>query len=175
MKNQRAFKAVCEPWLTSVITVVAIYFSLILGTVYRPIGVILIVVHFAVYAIVIIFCYLSIYFRKTVEIGNPNDSLLKREKRLANTVAWILLNFVLTYFPSFLFPTVLVIKGFKNFLDFRPYYLIFYQLNGVLNPLLNFSRSKKIHKAVRDLFKCLPQVQPGSYVNNNNHNGARKP
>ena len=175
VKNQRAFKAVCVPWLTSVITVFAIHFSPSLGGVYRSIGAILSVVLFVVYAIVIIFCYLSIYFRKTVEVGNPNDSLLKREKRLANTVAWILLNFVLTYFPSFLFPAVLFIKGFKNFLPFRPYYLIFFQLNGVLNPLLNFGRSKEIRKAVRDLFKCLPQVQPGSYVNNNNNNGARKP
>ena len=65
---------------------------------------------------------------------------------------------------------LLFVKGFKNFLPFRPYYIIFIQLNGALNPLLNFGRSKKMRKAIRDLFKCILQVQPLSFVNNNNDN-----
>lgn len=66
------------------------------------------------------FCHLSIYFRQTM-IEIQNDVLLKREKRLANIVAGILLIFVLTYFPAFLFPTVWLAKGFKNFLPFRSF------------------------------------------------------
>ena len=66
----------------------------------------------------------------------------KGKKRLGNTVAWILLILVLTYFPGLLFGGVLVAKGINN-LAFWPYYVIFMQLNGVLNPLLNVSRIKK--------------------------------
>ena len=81
--------------------------------------------------------------QKNIQTGNRNHSFLKREKiRLANTVAWILLILVLTYFPGLLFGGVLVAKGINN-LAFWPYYVIFMQLNGVLNPLLNVSRIKK--------------------------------
>ena len=117
------------------------------------------------------FCYPHIYFRKTVEVGNPNDALLKREKRLTNTVAGILLILVLTYFPALLVPFVLSAKGlYKNSVPFRPFYAVFIQLNGVLNPLLNLDRSRNMRKAVRDLFKCSSQEQPSSAVNNNNNN-----
>ena len=114
------------------------------------------------------FCYLSIYCRKNIQVGNLNEALLKREKRLANTVAWILLILVLTYFPGLLFAGILVAKGINN-LPFRPFYVIFLQLNGVLNPLLNFSRIKKMRKAIRDLFRSHPQLQSSSLANNNNN------
>ena len=173
--KSRAFKIVCIPWLNSVLIAVVLYFSKNFEGVGKSLAQTLIPVPFALYAIVIMSCYLSIYFRKTIEVGNLNKALLEREKRLANTVAWILLILLLTYFPAHLFPIVLFIKGFKNFLPFRPYYLIFFQLNGVLNPLLNFRRSKRMRKAVRDLFKCLPEVQPSPCVNksynNSNSNG----
>ena len=173
--KSRAFKIVCIPWLNSVLIAVVLYFSKNFEGVGKSLAQTLIPVPFALYVIVIMSCYLSIYFRKTIEVGNLNKALLEREKRLANTVAWILLILLLTYFPAHLFPIVLFIKGFKNFLPFRPYYLIFFQLNGVLNPLLNFRRSKRMRKAVRDLFKCLPEVQPSPCVNksynNSNSNG----
>ena len=120
------------------------------------------------YVVVIAFCYLSIYCRKNIQVGNLNEALLKREKRLANTVAWILLILVLTYFPGLLFGGVLVAKGVNN-LPFRPFYVIFIQLNGVLNPLLNFSRIRKMRKAIRDLFRSHPQLQSSSLANNNNN------
>ena len=69
----------------------------------------------------------------------------KGKKRLGNTVAWILLILVLTYFPGLLFGGVFVAKGVNN-LPFWPYYVFFMQLNGVLNPLLNVSRIKKKKK-----------------------------
>ena len=166
----RAFKELCIPWLISVVTAVVVYFSKTLGGVYQSLAQVLTLVFFAFCVIFIIFCYLSIHTRKPIEVGNPNDSLFKKEKRLTNTVAWVLLILLLTYFPALLFPILLFAKGFKNFLPFRPYYIIFIQLNGALNPLLNFGRSKKMRKAIRDLFKCIPQVQPSSFVKNNNEN-----
>ena len=171
MTKSRALKVVCIPWCISVVSAVAIFLSGTFGGVYKPLAQTLTLVLFAIYVIIIMFCYLRIYFRKTVEVGNPNDARLKREKRLTNTVAGILLILVLTYFPALLVPFVLSAKGlYKNSLPFKPFYAVFIQLNGVLNPLLNLGRSRNMRKAIRDLFKCSSQVQPSSAVNNNNNN-----
>ena len=171
MKKSRAFKIVCIPWCISVVSAVAIFLSGTFGGVYKLLAQTLMLALFAIYVIIIMFCYLRIYFRKTVEVGNPNDALLKREKRLTNTVAGILLILVLTYFPALLVPFVLSTKGlYENSLRFRPFYAVFIQLNGVLNPLLNLCRSRNMRKAIRDLFKCSSQEQPSSAVNNNNNN-----
>ena len=171
MTKSRAFKVVCIPWCISVISAVAIFLSGTFGGVYKRLAHTLMLALFASYFIIIMFHYLRIYFRKTVEVGNPNDALLKREKRLTNTVAGILLILVLTYFPALLVPFVLSAKGlYKNSLPFRPFYVVFIQLNGVLNPLLNLGRSRNMRKAIRDLFKCSSQEQPSSAVNNYNNN-----
>ena len=106
----RAFKKLCIPWLISVVTAVVVYFSRTLGGVYKPLAQTLTLVHFAFCVIFIIFCYLSIYTRKPIEVQNPNDSLFKKEKRLTNTVAWVLLILLLTYFPSASFPNAFVRK-----------------------------------------------------------------
>ena len=171
MTKSRAFKVVCIPWCISVFSAVAIFLSGTFGGVYKRLAHTLMLALFASYFIIIMFYYLRIYFRKTVEVGNPNDALLKREKRLTNTVAGILLILVLTYFPALLAPFVLSAKGlYKNSLPFRPFYVVFIQLNGVLNPLLNLGRSRNMRKAIRDLFKCSSQEQPSSAVNNYNNN-----
>ena len=166
MKISRSFKTVCLPWLISVVYAVLTYFSKRLSRVYTPMAAVFLLVLFPFYLSVITFCYLSIYCRKNIQVGNLNEALLKREKRLANTVAWILLILVLTYFPGLLFGGVLVAKGVNN-LPFRPFYVIFIQLNGVLNPLLNFSRIRKMRKAIRDLFRSHQQLQSSSLANNN--------
>ena len=79
--------------------------------VYTPMAAVFLLVLFPFYLSVITFCCLSIYFRKNIQMGNRNDAFLKREKRLANPVAWILLILVLTYFPGLLFGGVFVAKG----------------------------------------------------------------
>ena len=171
MKISRSVKKVCLPWLISVVYAVLTYFSKPSSGVYTPMAPVFLLVLFPFYLSVITFCYLSIYCRKNIQVGNLNDTFLKREKRLANTVAWILLILVLTYFPGLLFGAVLVAKGVNN-LPFRPFYVIFMQLNGVLNPLLNFSRIKKMRKAIRDLFRCHPQLQSSSLASNNNNSNS---
>ena len=163
MTISRAFKAVCLAWLISMLYAVATYLSILLGGVYAPMALAFVLLFFPCYVIVIAFCYLSIYCRKNIQMGNLKDAFLKREKRLANTVSWILLILVLTYFPGLLFGGVLVAKGI-NSLPFRPYCIIFVQLNGALNPLLNFSRIRMMRKAIRDLLRCHLQLQSSCHL-----------
>ena len=88
-----------------------------------------------------LFIYLS--SRSVIQTGNRNDAFLKREKRLANPVAWIAFDsgIDLLSWPSF-WRCFGCKRGNYN-LSFWPYYVIFMQLNGVLNPLFNVSRIKK--------------------------------
>ena len=51
-----------------------------LNRVYTPLAPAFRLVLFPFYLSVIMFCYLSIYFRKNIQTGNRNDSFLKREK-----------------------------------------------------------------------------------------------
>ena len=158
MTKSRAFKVVCTPWCISVVSAVAIFLSETFGGVYKLLAQTLMLVLFAIYGIIIMFCYLRIYFRKTVEVGNPNDALLKREKRLTNTVAGILLILVLTYFPALLVPFVLSTKGlYKNSLHFRSLYVVFIQLNGVLNTLLNSVVLEICEKLLETCLNALPK------------------
>ena len=95
---------------------------------------------FPFYLSVITFCYLSIYFRKKHSNGKSKRLIFENaKKRLANTVAWILLILVLTYFPGLLFGAVLVANGVNN-LPFRTFYVIFMQLNTLRAEAL-FTRS----------------------------------
>ena len=90
MTISRAFKTVCLPWLISMVYAVATYLTIRLGGVYAPVALAFVILFFPCYVIVITFCCLSIYCRKNIQVGNLNDAFLKREKRLANTVARIL-------------------------------------------------------------------------------------
>ena len=137
IKISRAFRTVCLPWLISAVYAVLTYFSKRSSRVYTPMAAVFLLVLFPFYLSVITFCYLSIYCRKNIQVGNLNEALLKREKRLANTVAWILLILVLTYFPGLLFGGVLVAKGV---IIIFPFGLI---TSFLCNCLLNVSRIKK--------------------------------
>ena len=111
----------------------------------------------------IIFSYLGIFFKKTPpEEAFHIRAILEREKRTANTVAFILIALLATFLPSILFVLVLNASGVTNVSPFRPFYGFFLQLNGILNPLLNFGRSKEMRRALRNLLKCSQQVQPSS-------------
>ena len=86
MTISRGFKTVCLPWLISLVYAVATYLTIRLGGVYAPVALAFVLLFPPCYVIVIAFCYLSIYCRKNIQMGNLNDAFLKREKRLANTV-----------------------------------------------------------------------------------------
>ena len=168
--TSRAIKAICLPWLISAIIASVVYLSLKWRGIFLPLAQISCLLFYAINACVIVFYYLSIYFRKTTPLaGYQIRAAVEREKQITNTVAWILVILVLTFLPAVLFPIVMFTKGVKNVQPFRPFYLFFFQLNGLLNPLLNFGRCKEIRKALIALFKRSPQVQPSSY-NRTGHN-----
>ena len=82
MTKSRAFKVVCIPWCISVVSAVAIFLSGTFGGVYKPLAQTLTLVLFAIYVIIIMFCYLRIYFRKTVEVGKPKRRSFEKGKTI---------------------------------------------------------------------------------------------
>ena len=90
--KSRAFKIVCIPWLISVVIAVVLYFSKNFEGVGKSLAQTLIPVPFALYVIVIMSCYLSIYFPKTIEVGNLNEALLE----CSCLIMWLLFLIVVT-------------------------------------------------------------------------------
>lgn len=161
--KSRALKKICGAWSVCVAIASVVYLSEKIADGYRFIGQTIMVLFYFVCLFVILFCYHSLYFKRSQPQNEPHmRTILEREKRLANTVGLIFVVLLLTFLPALLFPTVLYATGVTNFLPFRPFFAFLFQLNGVLNPLLNFGRTKDMRRALRETFKCSLQVQPAA-------------
>lgn len=161
----RAIKLICKTWLVSVAIALVIYLSEKIDGGYKLFGQILSLLFYFICLFAMSFCYLSLYFKKPQHHDALHmRAILEREKRLANTIGLIFLVLLLTFLPALLFPIVLYAKGVTSFLPFRPFFAFLFQVNGFLNPLLNFGRIKDMRRALRDLFKCSQQVQPAAAV-----------
>ena len=114
------------------------------------------------YSMTIFGCYIGVLianYRHGASMhlyGGPMRTVLKREKKIANTVGLILLVLCLTVLPAMTVPFVLFNFGFrpKDITPLRPFYFIFGTLNGLLNPLLNYGRNKYVRRAVHRLIIC---------------------
>ena len=84
------------------------------------------------------------------------QTVLKREKKVANTVGLILLVLCSTLLPAVMAPIVLLHFGFvlADMIPLRPFILIFATLNGLLNSLVNYGRNENVRRAVRSLIRC---------------------
>ena len=161
--KSRAIKMSCIPWLISVVLILGHVFyviykfdsgfmSLVHGAAF--------LVYYCICFIIIIFSHLCIYFKKQpIDTIREIHVVMKKEKKSAATIRWILLVLLLTFMPAFWSPVALTMKGVENFGAYRPYYFILYTVNGFLNPLLNFGRNKEMRRALRGLFRCFQHVQ----------------
>ena len=89
--------------------------------------------------------------------GGPMRMVLKRQKKIANTVGLILLVSCLTLLPAMIIPFVFYHLNSSIPSDatpLKPLRSIFITLNGLLNPLLNFGRDKDVRRTVRSLIRC---------------------
>ena len=161
--KSRAFKMMSAPWLMSVVIAFVFYLSYKLEGGFKPLGQITCLLFYVICFFVITFSYLGMVCKKNPpEEVHQMRAILEREKRLAFTVALILLVLLLTFLPAVLCPIVLYVKGIKNIQAFSAFFAFSLQLNALLNPLLNFGRNKDMRRGVRDLFKGYTEVQPST-------------
>ena len=163
--KSRAVKMICAAWSISLLIAFLSFFKLdfIPNASY-----ISLVIYFVCFFIIGL-SYLGIFLKKN-QSGNDGQMAVvsQREKRLANTVALILLVLCLTFLPGLILPLALHIAGLHRLKPFRPFYTFLLLLNGFLNPLVNFARSKDMRRGLCELFKCSREVQPAAVVAANN-------
>ena len=176
-----AIKMSCLPWLISVVLTLGHviydvykfdrgYTSFVQGVVF--------LVYYCICSIIIIFSHVGLYFKKPrlpIETITEIQGVMKREKKSAATIRWILLVLLFTFMPAFWWPIVLSMKGTESFGPYRPFHSILYTVNGFVNPLLNFGRNKEMRRALRGLLSCFQQVQPQPphHHHNNNKNNTK--
>ena len=161
----RAIKMICVAWSISILIALLSFFQL--DFIPNP-SYISLVIYFVCF-FVIGFSYLGIFLKKN-QSGNDGQMnvVSQREKRLANTVALILLVLCVTFLPGLILPLALHIAGLHRLKPFRPFYTFLLLLNGFFNPLVNFGRSKDMRRGLCELFKGSREVQPTAVVAANN-------
>ncbi|XP_015771247.1 PREDICTED: adrenocorticotropic hormone receptor-like [Acropora digitifera] len=120
------------------------------------------VVFCSVCAFVIFFSYLGIFCQKTTiqEVMHLRTTL-EREKRMANTLALILLSFLAVFLPGLIFPIILHLKGINRNLSLVDCSVAFlHALNGFLDPVLYFARNKVMRTILRRQINCSRKVTP---------------
>ena len=114
------------------------------------------------YALTVVGCYIGVLIANRRHgasmhlYGGPMRTVLRREKKIANTVGLILLALCFTVLPAVIAPFVLLNFGFKpaDMTSLMPFNHILVTLNGLLNPLLNYGRNEDVRRAVRSLIRC---------------------
>ena len=150
-------------------------------------SVVITVLLYAVFIITTIGCYVGILISNKRHRALMDQqagqmlAVLMRERRLANTVGFILITLCFTFLPALIAPIVLSQVGFSTgdgLIPFRPLYYVFVTLNGLLNPLLNYGKNEDVRRAVGRLITCqgtgrVHPIHTGSTgVNHNNLNSS---
>ena len=133
------------------------------------------------YALTIVGCYIGVLIANCRHgasmhlYGGLMRTVLRREKKIANTVGLILLALCFTVLPAMIAPFVLFNFGFKpaDTIPLRPFNHILITLNGVLNPLLNYGRNDDVRRAVRSLIRCQRCCGEGRHIGDVNHRQRR--
>ena len=96
---------------------------------------------------------------------------------IANTVALILLVSCLTLLPAMIIPFVSYHYNSSTTSDatpLKPLRSIFVNLNGLLNPLLNYGRDKDVRRTVRSLIRCQICCGEGCHIGDVNEQQRRR-
>ena len=162
MTKTRVRKMMCVPWFFSAVLAFLVYLARDTAGSFPPVaGRVGSLIFYFICFLVITFNYLGLLCGKTEPEEAPNIRVtLEREKRMANTVGLILLVLLATLLPGALIPMVLSAIGVPNVRLYKPFFGLLSLLNGFLNPLLNFGRSKDMRRALAKLLKCSQIVRP---------------
>ena len=111
------------------------------------------------YALTVVGCYIGVLIannRNGASMhlhGSPMRTVLRPEKKIANTVGSIILALSLTVLPAMIAPFVLFGFSPVDLTPLRPFHFICVTLNGLLNPLLNNGRNDDVRRIVRRLLR----------------------
>ena len=160
MNKSRALKMIGLPWVATVLVTSLLYLESLSDGPF-PFGKIIAFLFYFLCIFCTIFSHIFLFCNKTPpeEVMNIRN-VYEREKRLANTVAWILLLLLVLFLPGTIVPLVLIAANAPNVPAYARYSIFLLLLNGLLNPLVNFGRNKRMRKTLRKLMTCSQQVEP---------------
>ena len=160
MTKSRALKMIGLPWVATVVVTSLLYLESLSDGPF-PFGKIIAFLFYFLCIFCTIFSHIFLFCNKTPpeEVMNIRN-VYEREKRLANTVAWILLLLLVLFLPGTIVPLVLIAANVPNVPAYARYSVFLLLLNELLNPLVNFGRNKRMRKALRKLMTCSQQVEP---------------
>lgn len=160
MTKSRALKEALVSWSASLTLVILVFVSSRLLPEKRFLAHIVGVIFYLLCLIIIITCYAGIFvsnrrhnkhmFQKEMQ----SLAALKREKKLAWTIGFILLALGITFLPALASPIVLITMGYRGLAPFRPFIMVLITFNGLINPLINCGRNDAIRRSIWDLFVC---------------------
>lgn len=160
--KSRVMRMAGVTWLVSAVITVIFYSSNKFDQRFASLVKILSYSFYLVCTSVIIASYLGLCCKKTrLEEQLTLRAIYEREKRMANTVALILVMLLVTFLPGMLCSLFLRISG-VNRGPFRPFYGFLLSLNLFSNPILNFARNKDMRRALRKMIKCSHRVRPST-------------
>lgn len=167
MTQSRALRGAIVSWLSSLITTTAVspifcrsIFNI--ATIIYQLAGIITTVFLIVSGSIIIACHLKMYKvsrdqRNNVPQCNAQQAAaaLLRERKVAKTVRLIMIAFVISYSPPLVILIILLVVGYVELYNsFSPLFRVFITLNGLLNPMICFTRNENLQRSVRDLFRC---------------------
>ncbi|XP_029209413.2 melanocortin receptor 5-like [Acropora millepora] len=167
MTQSLALRGAIVSWLSSLITtttVSPIFFRSIfnIATIIYQLAGIITTVFLIVSGSIIIACHLKMYRvsrdqRNNVPQCNAQQAAaaLLRERKVAKTVRLIMIAFVISYSPPLVILIILLVVGYVELYNsFSPLFRVFITLNGLLNPMICFTRNENLRRSLRDLFRC---------------------
>ena len=167
MTQSRAFRDAIASWLSSLITTCAvspIFFRSVfhITTIIYQAAWVIATVLLTVSGSIIIAFHVKMYKASRDQRNNMPQcnaqqaaAALLREKRVAKTMRLIMIAFVISYSPPLLIAIILLGIGYVEIYNsLGQLFVVFITLNGLLNPMICFTRNENLRRSLRDSFRC---------------------
>lgn len=156
--RSRAIKATAFSWITSIVTALSAYTIFKIRSSKNYVVFMIIFLFYTVCTLMILFSYVKFFIANKRNSRNmqiqARSRRAEREKKLTKVVSMIVLCFLFTFLPALISPLILVSMGIRHMDPFAPFFSLLMTLNGLLNPLLNYSRNADMRRAVHNMLTC---------------------
>ena len=167
MSQSRALRDAIVSWLSSLLitcAVTPIFFRSVFQiktTIYQAAWIIA-TIFVTISGSVIIVCNIKMYKasrdqRNVMPQCNAQQAAatLRRERRVAKTMKLIMIAFLISYLPPLVILIILLFIGYVEIYNsLSQLFLIFITINGLLNPVICFSRNENLRRSLRDSWRC---------------------
>lgn len=162
--RSRAIKAIALSWLASIATALPIYTVFKIRSSKSHVVFMLILLFYVVCTLMILFNYARFFIANKRRSRNlqmqVRSKRSEREKKLTRVVTAIVLCFLFSVLPVLISPLIFYAMRISHVDPFLPFISPLMTLNGLLNPLINYSRNRDMRIAMRNVLKRDRRTRP---------------